>query len=44
MSRKFTEDNIKSVRPNYGMHPKYLKDVLDKVAHRDYSFGDRFTL
>jgi len=40
----FTEDNIKSVRPNYGMHPKYFKDVLDKVADRDYSFGDRLKL
>ena len=38
----FTEDNIRSVRPGYGMHPKYLKDVLGKVADRDYMFGDRF--
>ncbi len=37
----FTEDNIKSVRPGYGMHPKYLKDMLGKKAQRDYSFGDR---
>ena len=38
----FTEDNIKSVRPGYGMHPKYLKDILGKVAKIDYTFGDRF--
>jgi pseudaminic acid synthase len=38
----FTEENIRSVRPGYGMHPKYLKDVLGKVAERDYEFGDRF--
>jgi pseudaminic acid synthase len=38
----FTEENIKSVRPSFGMHPKYLKDVLGKVADRDYEFGDRF--
>lgn len=37
-----TEENIKSVRPGYGMHPKYLKDILGKVANRDYRFGDRF--
>jgi len=37
-----TEENIRSVRPGYGMHPKYLKDVLGKVAQRDYEFGDRF--
>jgi len=38
----FTEENIRSVRPGYGMHPKYLKDVLGTNADRDYSFGDRF--
>ncbi|WP_150464678.1 pseudaminic acid synthase [Francisella sp. XLW-1] len=38
----FTEDNIRSVRPGMGMHPKYLKDILGKVAEKDYEFGDRF--
>ena len=38
----FSEENIRSVRPGYGMHPKYLKDVLGKVAQKDYKFGDRF--
>jgi pseudaminic acid synthase len=38
----FTEENIRSVRPSFGMHPKYLKDVLSRVAGRDYVFGDRF--
>ena len=40
----FTEENIRSVRPGYGMHPKYLKDILGKVAQKDYKFGDRFDL
>lgn len=40
----FSEDNIRSVRPGYGMHPKYLKDILGKVAKQDYSFGSRFFL
>ena len=40
---KFTEDNIRSVRPGYGMHPKYLKNILGKVSQRSYRFGDRFT-
>jgi pseudaminic acid synthase len=39
---RFTEENIKSIRPGYGMHPKYLKDILGKVAQKDYEFGDRF--
>jgi pseudaminic acid synthase len=38
----FSEENIKSVRPGYGMHPKYLKDILGKSAQQDYKFGDRF--
>ncbi len=37
-----SEENIKSVRPGYGMHPKYLKDILGQVAQKDYQFGDRF--
>ncbi len=39
----FTEENIRSVRPGYGMHPKYLKDILGKKAQRNYSFAERFT-
>ena len=38
----FTEENIRSVRPGYGMHPKYLKDILGTVSEKSYSFGDRF--
>lgn len=37
----FTLKNIKSVRPFYGLHPKYLNDILGKVAKKDYKFGDR---
>jgi pseudaminic acid synthase len=39
---KFSEENIRSIRPGHGMHPKYLKDILGKVADRNYEFGDRF--
>jgi pseudaminic acid synthase len=37
----FTEENIRSVRPGYGMHPKYFKEMIGKEAQKDYSFGDR---
>jgi len=37
----FTEENIRSVRPGYGMHPKYLKEILGKKAEKDYEFGER---
>lgn len=39
----FSEVNIKSVRPFYGLHPKYLKDILGKKAKKDYKFGDRLS-
>ena len=38
----FTEKNIRSVRPGYGMHPKYLNEVLGVVANKNYEFGNRF--
>lgn len=38
----FTEENIRSVRPGYGMHPKYLKDILGKIATKEYKFGNQF--
>jgi pseudaminic acid synthase len=34
-----TEDNIKSIRPGYGMHPKYLNDVLGKKAKENLERG-----
>jgi len=38
-SEKFTEENIKSVRPGYGIHPKHLKEILGKRATQDISFA-----
>ena len=37
----FTEENIRSVRPGYGKHPKYLDKVLGEKAKKEYKFGDR---
>ncbi|WNZ00085.1 Pseudaminic acid synthase (Pseudaminic acid biosynthesis protein I) [Sulfurospirillum sp. 'SP'] len=37
----FNEDNIRSIRPGYGLHPRYLKDVLGKCAKENLNFGDR---
>jgi len=39
----FTSDNIKSVRPGYGLHPKYLNDILGKKAKKDYFYADRLS-
>lgn len=34
-----TESNIKSVRPGFGLPPKYYKELLGKVAKVDIDFG-----
>jgi pseudaminic acid synthase len=31
----FTEFNIRSIRPGYGLHPKYYKEVIGKQAKKD---------
>ena len=28
----FTEENIRSIRPRYGLHPRYLKEILGKKS------------
>ena len=40
---KFTEINIRSIRPGFGLHPKYLKDLIGKQAKIDFRKGDRLT-
>ncbi len=35
----FTEQNVRSIRPGYGLHPKYLKDVLGRKAKKDIKKG-----
>ncbi|WP_304634730.1 SAF domain-containing protein, partial [Pseudoalteromonas sp.] len=35
----FTHENVKSIRPGYGLAPKYLHDVIGKVAAKDVSQG-----
>jgi pseudaminic acid synthase len=37
-----TEKNVRSVRPGFGLHPKYLPEILGKKASMDLKKGDRF--
>ncbi len=37
---KFTEDNIKIIRPSFGLEPKYFKSKLGKISEVDYKKGD----
>lgn len=41
---RFTDENVRSVRPGFGLHPKYLPEVLGKIAVRDLKMGERFSL
>ena len=34
-----TKDNVRSVRPGFGMHPKFYKDILNKKAMVDLEKG-----
>lgn len=37
-----TEKNVRSVRPGFGLHPKYLEEVLGKKAKKDLEKGTPF--
>ncbi len=37
-----TEKNLRSIRPGFGLHPKYYNEILGKKVNRDYERGDRF--
>ena len=39
-----TEKNVRSVRPGFGLHPKYLPEVLGKSFVKDCEKGERFAL
>lgn len=37
----FTNENVRSIRPGYGLAPKRLPDLLGKAAPRNIAFGSR---
>ena len=39
-----TSEHIKSIRPGYGVHPKYYNDILGKVSNTDIKKGTAFNL
>jgi len=39
-----TEQNVRSVRPGFGLHPKYLNEILGKEVNKDLFKGDRMSL
>ena len=39
----FTEENIRSIRPGYGVKPKYFDEVIGTIAERDIERGTPFS-
>lgn len=39
-----TEKNLRSIRPGYGLHPKYLNELIGKTVNRDLEKGERMKL
>lgn len=35
----FTDENIRSIRPSFGLHPRYYNDILGKKANYDIEKG-----
>ena len=38
-----TEENVRSVRPCFGLHPKYLSELMGRKVNRDLEMGDRMS-
>lgn len=39
-----TTENVRSIRPGFGLHPKYFKEILGKEVNSNLEKGDRFGL
>lgn len=39
-----TENNVRSIRPGFGLHPKYFKKILGKRVCKNFKKGDRIEL
>lgn len=39
-----SEENVRSIRPGFGLHPKYLSEIIGKVAILNVEMGMRFDL
>ena len=39
-----TKLNVRSVRPGYGLHPKFLPEIIGKKFVQDLTKGERFKL
>ena len=44
MGEIITEENVRSIRPGFGLHPKYLNKILGKKIKQDLKKGTPFKL
>jgi N-acetylneuraminate synthase/pseudaminic acid synthase len=40
-NEEFTKENIKAIRPSFGLHPKFYKKIIGKKSKQDVSSGER---
>ena len=43
IGEKFNNDNVKSIRPSFGMHPKFLSTIIGMTSSSSLKVGDRLT-
>lgn len=41
---KFTPENVRSIRPNYGLHPRYYGIIIGKTAKEDIKRGEPLSM
>ena len=39
-----TKENVRSVRPGYGLHPKHLEEIIGKTFNSDIEKGTALSL
>jgi len=44
VGEELTEKNVRSIRPGFGLHPKYYHEVIGKKAGRNLERGERLRL
>ena len=44
VGEKITRENVRSIRPGFGMHPKYLSELLGKEFNQDFEKGTPMSL
>ena len=41
---KITKENVRSIRPGFGLHPKYLSEIIGKIFSQDIDKGTPLSL